>query len=549
MDEKGVTPEVYDLAMSLMASLNCPRALTVAILIRYGEWKELVQLSTNPLEYVDSEAYYRAAQATDFLRKYPALPTGFNTLERAKVDWAKAEKMCFVTNRRLYEIMDFGTLNGGPAPDWLLSIVGRIRKIVRQMIGEGPRLSELIPRFGPGATVSDRSDWTTIPDKITSSPTMTTGATPFAVHWVCTAWARAAKCLGREMRYVRGNSFFTVPKDATKDRSCGKEPSLNVAYQLALGQAIRRRLKRRFGHDLDHMQERHRALAQAASRNGSMATIDLSMASDCVSTSLVEMLIPPGWLEYLQRARSPFTKVDGQWYKLEKFSSMGNGYTFELETVIFLAICWALSDPTADEVVSVFGDDLIVPSRSSDDVIAALRFFGFTVNARKTFTGSEFRESCGGDFFRGDGVRPYILDEVPHEPQDWISIANGIRRSAKQFNDTVWPRLRRTWFETLDRVPSHIRACRGPESVGDLLIHDEQARWRWRWRGQFGFLMVYRPARYKKLRWEGFAYEVQMASALYGVTLVGPEASKGRGSFIIPRDGVQGYKVGWLPFS
>jgi hypothetical protein len=544
-----MTPEVLEIADSLMAALDCPRSLTVAILMRNGEWMQLAELSTNPHDFLDAECYLRAAQATDFLRKFPELPITIKRDEVALDAWWVAERMCFVTNRRLNELGDFGTLLGVPSPQPILSLLDKIRKIVWRIVGTRPP-DELEARFGPGATISDRSTHSTVPDKITSTPTLTREAEPILVDWSSTSWSRAVRHLGRGLEYVKGNHFFTVPKDALKDRSCGKEPSLNVAFQLALGSALRRRL-RRFGYDLDHLQDTHRAYAQKFSLDGSHATIDLSSASDCVSTSLVRLLLPPLWYAKLDSLRSPMTRVKGKWVKLEKFSSMGNGFTFELETVIFLAICLAICEDrdSGNEVVSVFGDDIIVPTRSSEDVITGLRFFGFKVNGRKTFTSGVFRESCGGDFFLGMGVRPYFLKDNLNEPQDFVALANGLRRMAMQFPQTLWPRIMRVWFRILDRIPNQIRSCRGPQELGDIVIHDDQERWSTRWRSSIRYLRCYRPATYSYVRWEGFAYEVQYAAALYGVILAGPLASKGHGSYLIPRDGVRGYKVGWTPFS
>lgn len=541
-------PEVHDIALRLMAALNCPRSLTVAILIRSGEWRQLAELRTNPHDYDEPEAYLRACQASDFLRKYQELPFEQNREAEALRIWEEAETRCFWTNRRLNEIMDFGTLAGIPCPDWISTFVSNVRKIIWTIVGsEPPR--ELTPRFGPGATVSDRSGACTVPDKIASVPTLTLGSAPFATDWISTAWGRAAsRHLGRELRVVRGNHFFTVPKDAIKDRSCGKEPSLNVAYQLALGRAIRSRL-RKFGYDLDRLQDTHRALAREGSRTGRLATIDLSAASDCMSTSLVRMLMPPEWHRQLSMLRSPFTEVKGDWRRLEKFSSMGNGYTFELETLIFLAISLALTGEWDTKEVSVFGDDIIVPTRHGSGIVAALKFFGFETNLRKTFLTGSFRESCGGDFFEGVGVRPYLQEKEPSEPQDYISMANGLRRMALQFPGTLWPDVRRVWFRIHDCVPSHIRQCRGPEILGDLVFHDEERTWTSRWRGQIRYLRVYRPVAFKYVRWEGFAYEVQYAAALYGVTLSGPDSHRGWGCFIVPRDGVAGYAVRWLPHS
>lgn len=317
---------------------------------------------------------------------------------------------------------------------------------------------------------------------------------------------------------------------------------------------MRSRLANR-GIDLDNGQNVHRLVACAASKSGDFATIDLSSASDCVSTNLVKLVTPSRWYTDLSALRSPMTKVKGKWYHLEKFSSMGNGYTFELETTIFTAIAMSISkDLIPGKNLFVYGDDIIVPSQFSADVIAALRFCGFTTNSRKTFVQGPFRESCGGDFFDGKAVRPYQLKEDPDEPQKLIAFANGIRRLASQagFSPVRSSSLRRAWFRCLDLLPAPIRRCRGPEALGDVVIHDAEERWQVRWRGSIRYVRVYRPATYRKVRWSGFPYGVQFAAALYGVSLtdksrgpIPPESKR----YIIPRDSVIGYKVGWSPFS
>lgn len=64
-----LTPEVQEVALSLMAGLNCARSLTVAVMIREREWEQLVKLKCNPTHYSCADSYLRAAAATDFLRK------------------------------------------------------------------------------------------------------------------------------------------------------------------------------------------------------------------------------------------------------------------------------------------------------------------------------------------------------------------------------------------------------------------------------------------------------------------------------------------------
>jgi hypothetical protein len=63
--------------------------------------------------------------------------------------------------------------------------------------------------------------------------------------------------------------------------------------------------------------------------------------------------------------------------------------------------------------VSVFGDDIILPTHGVAALETILESLWFKINRSKTFTGFNFRESCGMDAFRGFDVTPaYILEPV-----------------------------------------------------------------------------------------------------------------------------------------
>lgn len=155
-----------------------------------------------------------------------------------------------------------------------------------------------------------------------------------------------------------------------------------------------------------------------------LATIDLSSASDTVAASLVRAIVPLDWLHLFEVARSEYSNVEGEEIRLAKFSSMGNGYTFELESLLFYSICKAVGV----ESPQVFGDDIIVPQGQSQCVIDALVCLGFSVNEDKTFLEGRFFESCGVDSFDGKDVRPFFL-KGKYETFDFavVRIANAIR--------------------------------------------------------------------------------------------------------------------------
>lgn len=540
--------ETKHLALRILTAIGTPRALSVAILVRYEEWEQIAKLALNPVDYADSQSYFLDAQAFCLLKKAKFLPVKREELEKRAIEgWYACEQLCFATNRRVNPY-----LSGlGLIDEWLESYIRRVRGKIHEWIGARPGpLSRMDIRFGPGATMSDPSRSCTVPDKMTSRVTLTSGSIKFLPYFGRSAWGRCVSRRKDDLSLVRGNKHFTADKDASKRRNCAKEPSLNSAYQLPVGRQIRKRLKSRAKIDLDEGQALHQERARLASIDGEACTIDLSNASDCLASEVVRLLLPPAWFELLDSLRSPLTKVGGKWVLLEKFSSMGNGFTFELETLVFAAIICGLDDSLiAGSNVLVYGDDIIVPTQWSAAVLGALRWFGFEPNLKKTFVNGAFRESCGGDYFLGADVRPYYWKENLDDPHDFISLANGLRRAMSKIESPeVKGRLLRVWFGLLDRIPSHIRSCRGPEALGDLVIHDIAAKWDTRVRNSIRYVAVWRPAKYRKVLLDRFDHEVAMASLLYGVYLSGPEKVDEL-RYIVPRDGVLGYKRGWVPFS
>lgn len=556
--------DLEQVVLRMCEDLSTPVTLGVAIRVRYGCWDELAAMRVDPKHYLEADGYWRDAAAVGLLRKCQDLGTTIDRKAVAQENFWLSERQCFRTNQRLQPFVYTELFSDDPAHGEMSAFLADVRKIAAEILGPCPDL--LDGKFGPGATFGDIGKLTTVPDKMSSRPTLTIGAIWYLVPWTGTAWAKACASASTDPEFIRGNRFTTVPKDCTKDRGIAVEPSVNLFYQLAYGSLMKRRLLRA-GIDLQNGQSIHRQVACEASIKGHFATIDLSNASDTVCTNLVKLVLPRRWHQALSALRSPYTQVtsrDGtkHWTLLEKFSSMGNGYTFELETVIFLAIIMASMmyqgvTPIPGENVYVYGDDIIVPTEYSRGVLSALKYLGFTPNEGKSFVSGPFRESCGGDFFEGEDVRPFSLEEFPSEPQQFIAFANGLRAMAtksSQNADGRHGRLRRAWFGVLDAIPSNIRRLRGPEGLGDLVIHDDESRWQVRWRHSIRYVQCYRPATFTVINWKHWRGDVVLASALYGVGDGGSEHiyAPGRRSDrygVMPRDAVTGYKVGWVRFS
>jgi hypothetical protein len=577
MSQNGFQHDVETVVHRLCEDIATPRALTVSLLVRFGEWDQLASLKADPMKYNCPRRFKVDAAVTGILRKCQNLPTKVDRKAAAIANFWSGERDCTRTNLRLRPFLD-GSYD--LEDEGVFSFIERTRKIVADILGTCPDLID--GRHGPGSTFGDRGQLCTVPDKMSEHPTFTHGAWPFLFQWAGTQWASAccassefwdtglgyvlvSDCLPtvqRDPKTVPGNRFTTVPKDSTKDRGIAIEPSVNLFYQLGYGDVLKRRL-RSAGLDLQHAQETHRQIAREASIRGHFATLDLSNASDTISNSLVKLLLPKRWYECLTALRSPKTHIEGQWVWLEKFSSMGNGFTFELETLIFASLAKAAMESSDHLAVlgydlHVYGDDIIVPTECAADVMAVLQYFGMTLNGTKSFVTGPFRESCGGDFFLGQNVRPYHLEELPYEPQHYIAMANGLRRMGLKdlYPDEAYDFVRRAWFSVLDAIPYDIRRCRGPSGLGDIVIHDSPDRWTTRWRDSIRYVRAYRPANHKKVKWEQFRPSVILACATYGQG-DGQPSRKGRPAAaiqfdsggVIPRDAVLGHKVAWVPYS
>lgn len=590
-----LTNDMKRVALRILKALDIDEARLIADHIVNNRWDELVNTKFDPLhhQHKSVDLFRRVCLAQEFLRKADFLPTTIDRAQVARDGFLSNERQCFNANRHLEKFRDCPAL-WAKVDVAFYEILLRARAWMKKTLGPVP--TSLNGRFGPGA-VFESAAWShretmTSYDKLRNKPCQSQNVTPQLVdHLVWeTAFAEAwaAACPTRLFPTTRGNRFTTVPKDATKDRGIAIEPGINVLGQLAVGDALKLRLLRR-GIDLRGVSDRyhpvlnrlgiqygrpwkgqslHREMARTSSLSGSHATIDLSNASDTICRVLVELLLPDDWYSLLSELRSPFTrfsptgrKRDERWYSLEKFSSMGNGYTFELETLVFCSLAHAIGAKIGVDTF-VYGDDIIVPESLTADLLAVLQYVGMTPNKKKTFTGAEtyFRESCGGDYFLGHDVRPFYIKEQPHDPATWISLANNLWCWSLKWS---MPELMAVRASVLDLIPADIRRCRGPEELGDLVIHDDECKWSSTIRGSIRYVRVWRPVQLKRYLFatrrkiESFkAYPpcrretkqwvrelvecgVARTAALIGLPSDG----------ISPRNGVEGYRFGRIAFS
>lgn len=233
---------------------------------------------------------------------------------------------------------------------------------------------------------------------------------------------------------VRGSRICFVPKNDTISRSICVEPNLNMFVQLGFGRLIEKRLLEFFGINLKDQQFKNRDLARRGSLIGCYSTIDLESASDTISLKMLKECLPADVYKTICLLRSPETWVDGLgWRKLSMVSSMGNGFTFPLETAIFACATVAAMRVSGVKLMSprgrssgnfgVFGDDIIVPVEATEKLIELLNILGFKVNSGKSYWTGPFRESCGADFLNGVNIRGVYLKRY-RTIQDAFSLIN-----------------------------------------------------------------------------------------------------------------------------
>lgn len=229
---------------------------------------------------------------------------------------------------------------------------------------------------------------------------------------------RAVRKFNQQREVVDAIKVTAVPKSWKAARIIAPDTILGGFLSRGLGDVVRKRLERNTLINLSKQQDRHRRWAQKASENGRYATIDMSKASDSFVWRHIEMLVPEDWHHALDIVRTPLCEVAGKLINPRSYMLMGSGHTFPLQTLLFY--CLAESVRTLLKCrgkVSVYGDDIIVPTTMARHFNVVMSELGFTINSEKSFfdepdpdrpSHTFFRESCGGDYKGGVDVRPYM---------------------------------------------------------------------------------------------------------------------------------------------
>jgi hypothetical protein len=331
------------------------------------------------------------------------------------------------------------------------------------------------------------------------------------------------------------SQLHMVPKTLKGPRIIAAEP---VAHQWCQGitlNFLEFEFKRLFdGKFIDlRAQRKSGDLVLKASRDGSLATVDLSDASDRLSCWVVERAFRrnPALLRAFHAARTRYVRLyakRNEFLGFKKFASQGTGVTFPVQSIVFL--CCAVAASCRGSVtwknivklrktVRVYGDDIIIPTHGYVGLRMLLDNLGLKVNERKSFASGEFRESCGTDGFRGYNITPCKLKVFsPDSPSDIIAIVD---QSNNLFKKGFW----HASVSILSRVPSYaMRRLRvsGPDVGGSFGLtsfvgtEERHLLRRWnadlqRWEGKV-FAVTQRGSRVQR---DGYARLVDLSILAY----------------------------------
>lgn len=414
-------------------AVGSERALGLKEAVSKRDYASILAASVDPRDYRSYASFAADYASVNLLSKIEGLDLGVDRVQVALSSFKAAERRCESTNIRLMNLRQEN-------PEfWRLIELARVK--IEETIGKCPDVREIIGlmRWGPGATATIKGD-AVRPENKMLEPQLS--VTPKAL-WLAKRvvgldlhWARArlgpdvmgpCTLLDREFAVCEYMRVVTVPKSSKTDRTIGVEPTMNTYLQQGVGRLLKRMLKR-VGINLKD-QTWNQTLALVADRLN-LCTIDLKSASDTLSYWLVEFLLPPAWFRLLDMLRSGYAMYEGKRIPLEKFSSMGNAFTFELESLIFWALSWACctDDEIPTEYLSIFGDDIIVDRRAYGKIERLFRVCGFVINTDKTYTQGQFFESCGLHAFNGAVVTPLYQKELLYGLPELVRAHNRLCR-------------------------------------------------------------------------------------------------------------------------
>lgn len=282
--------------------------------------------------------------------------------------------------------------------------------------------------------------------------------------------------------------LMSVPKTQKGPRLIAAEPVCHQWIQGGIERwLVRASRKTALCASFDiHDQTASQQLTLDGSKDGSIATVDLSSASDRLSARLVHYVFQANAsvLDALHACRTACCEVPGfGLIRIKKFATMGSACTFPVQSIVFsLIACYSVclkrgmgftshSLEAAASLVRVYGDDIIVPVDVYPVLVSTLTECGLQVSADKSYATGLFRESCGMDAFAGADVTPARLrDLYSSEPSSVQSI---VECSNNFFMKGFWHTA--DFITTL--IPPKERRLIGVRSVRETGAYDGALAW------------------------------------------------------------------------
>jgi len=397
-----------------LALRHCDKAgihgAALAALIRASDFASVCAYELDYSCDLPVDAVINVRQALAFFTKLDFLDIGIDKEAVARSKFFSTEGDCLRTNL----LFNLSASSDFYFPEDVEHILSMAERKIADLLGEVPSLEDLDYLFGPGATTSVKRRNACAREKLSAVPSCSTNMIPLVPLLLGELPAYSSiheEYIPHEGSrcpvHLHDGRLSFVPKNASTFRTVMTEPTLNALFQGALGRVLSQKL-RRVGQDTRD-QTRNQKLARAGSITGALATLDLSSASDSISIELVARLLPYEWFSAMSLCRTESISDRNKVIRLHKFSSMGNGFTFPLQTLIFWALASACvkSSRPADTRVSVYGDDIIIGTEAVPLFSKVLRCVGFQLNMSKSYWDGPFRESCGKDYYFGIDVRPF----------------------------------------------------------------------------------------------------------------------------------------------
>ncbi len=455
-----------EIFFALCKSVDTPVSLGAWLRFKYSQI-DLAQMDVNPRDYNDPDTFRKDYAVVSYFQKWKGLNTGLDLENEALLKFNSSEVRCRETNLRIRSLRDRSSKT------WLASVFHSASRKISKLLG--PYTTFAVSEsygWGPGATVDIPRRRAMVDTKMSELPITVSRSAAASLlseigsdlHWsalIIGVYPEGPYSLNPHTVCAISDCAVikTVPKNAKTHRIIAVEPRGNAFLQKGFGDYFCQRL-RKVGIDLDD-QTRNQGLAKRALSLG-LCTLDLQGASDSVSKELVYHLLPYDWASAMDALRTRKAVMpDGSIVVLEKFSSMGNGFTFELESLLFWAIAQSVCDIGSRGVASVYGDDIIVPSSDSSMLCIALQWAGFVVNDQKSFFDGLFYESCGFHYFQEVEVTPVYQKELLLDPRSFVRAGNRLMRLAFRLgNDRrlskvvypAWSQCRRSFLRNFPEL-------------------------------------------------------------------------------------------------